>query len=361
MAVRYAAGFFIYRVDLQGNVQVFSELRGQQVSHTGTYGTPGGFREGNETPLQTAQREILEELGIYPNELLVRYMHTATSVGTDSIPTVYTTFLAEPNSQRDFNRNTVQWDQNEVADVDWFWLEQPPSQLVPGFANALPALRDLVREITLTKINSTMLQRYALDNSFMSFFEQYHIRDPTPESTVAGYQAMLNDFWIHITGNPYQNNNNSNSNINNNNTNNNQGPSTPPPKPPKIVVTPPNQQQQNQPSQVQSAATSPIIVTNVPVSSSVMQPQIGEHQVSQLTQIFQGLAPGGPPAQPQPSATTSRDQVDRLGRRLKRLSPRLQSPPWPNQLMDVYVLGGDVTKTRGSSDEIDWDVEMGGM
>ncbi|KAI1485684.1 NUDIX hydrolase domain-like protein [Biscogniauxia mediterranea] len=347
MAVRYAAGFFIYRVDLQGNVQFFSELRGPNVDHSGTYGTPGGLGEGNETPLQNAQREIMEELGIQPDELLVRYMHTAI-VKTEWSPVVYTTFLAEPNSQRDFTRYTLQMDKNEVVDVDWFWLEQPPNPLLPGLANALPALRDLIREITLTKINSTTLQRYALNNSFMSFFEQYHIRDPVPESTVAGYQAMLNDFWIHITGSPYQNNNN----------NNNQGPSTPP-KPPQIIVTPPNPQKKPPPPK--SKSSSPMIVTNVPVSSTIMQPEVGAHQINQLTQVFQSMGSGGPPTQPKPSAMSTEHEVYRLGQRLKRVSPRLQRPPWPNQYIEVNRLHGDVNKTRKRSGDIDWDVEMGGM
>lgn len=53
--------------------------------HTQRWGLPGGKREGNETPIQTAVRELYEETGLLP----VSLSYVITTVGPGGKTAVY--------------------------------------------------------------------------------------------------------------------------------------------------------------------------------------------------------------------------------------------------------------------------------
>ena len=91
-------------------------------THRGQISWPGGAREGDESPTETALRETEEELGIVPDTVEVLGMLTPLHTGGSG-------FLITPVVGWATSRPTFQPDPCEVAEV----LEVPLTQLrAPG-------------------------------------------------------------------------------------------------------------------------------------------------------------------------------------------------------------------------------------
>jgi ADP-ribose pyrophosphatase YjhB (NUDIX family) len=94
------------------------------------WGTPGGFCEHGEHPIETVEREVLEETGLrvevtgYIGVWVDEYADERAVPSTDVINVAY--YVAEPvgGSEADF-------DPAEVSELGWFAWDELPTELAP--------------------------------------------------------------------------------------------------------------------------------------------------------------------------------------------------------------------------------------
>ena len=131
-----AAGLFLHRDGADGP-EVLLQHRALWSHHGGTWGTPGGALHAGEEPHVGALREVQEELGLRPADVVLG----ARSVD-DHGGWVYTTVLARP--ARPIDPADLRLD-GESDGVAWWPLAALGSvDLHPGLAASLPQLRPLL-------------------------------------------------------------------------------------------------------------------------------------------------------------------------------------------------------------------------
>lgn len=108
--------------------------------HGGTWGTPGGARDSDETPLAAAQREAWEECGLPPDEVTVTALLDDDHGGWS-----YQTFLATAAGQPPVRAASA-----EITEARWVDVAEVTSlPLHPGFAEQWPLLRAALVPVTV--------------------------------------------------------------------------------------------------------------------------------------------------------------------------------------------------------------------
>ena len=131
-----AAGLLLHR-DGTAGPEVLLQHRAEWSHHGGTWGTPGGALHADEDAATGALREVCEELGLAPGDLLLG-AHSVDDHGGWS----YTTVLATPSGLLDPGLLELN---AESVDVGWFPLDTLADvPLHPGLAASLPTLRLLL-------------------------------------------------------------------------------------------------------------------------------------------------------------------------------------------------------------------------
>lgn len=108
----------------------------------GAWCAPGGFCEVGEHPIETAEREVLEETGLrvtvtgYIGVWVDEYADEPGQAGADVINVAYYSAVPTRGAQADF-------DPTEVSEVCWFAWEELPRELAPP--GTLAAVLDAVR------------------------------------------------------------------------------------------------------------------------------------------------------------------------------------------------------------------------
>jgi 8-oxo-dGTP pyrophosphatase MutT (NUDIX family) len=131
-----AAGLLLHRTGTAG-CEVLLQHRAAWSHHGGTWGTPGGALHAGEPAAQGALREVREELGLLPQDLVL---------GEESVDDhggwAYTTVLARP--ARPIEATELRLD-GESDGVAWVPLADfDDVALHPGLAASLPRLRPLL-------------------------------------------------------------------------------------------------------------------------------------------------------------------------------------------------------------------------
>ena len=94
------------------------------------WGAPGGFCEVGEHPIESAEREVLEETGLrvrvdaYLGVWVDRYADDPAEPGATVINVAYYRATSIGGSESDFDRA-------EVSELRWFGWDELPSDLVP--------------------------------------------------------------------------------------------------------------------------------------------------------------------------------------------------------------------------------------
>ena len=103
------------------------------------WGTPGGFCEAGEHPIETVEREVLEETGLeisvtgYIGVWVDTYADEPGEPDADVINVAY--YGAVP-----LGGNESAFDRREVSELGWFgWDELPPDLAPPGTLEAVLA------------------------------------------------------------------------------------------------------------------------------------------------------------------------------------------------------------------------------
>ena len=131
-----AAGLFLHRDGANGP-EVLLQHRADWSHHGGTWGTPGGALHEGESADAGALREVREELGLLPDDVVLG----ACSVD-DHGGWAYTTVLARP--ARSIEPSDLRLD-GESTGAAWLPLDRLYSvPLHPGLAASLDRLRPLV-------------------------------------------------------------------------------------------------------------------------------------------------------------------------------------------------------------------------
>lgn len=106
----------------------------------GRWCSPGGFCETGEHPIETVEREVLEEAGIratvtgYLGVWVDRYADDDTQIDAEVINVAYYLATAE-------REEVAPVDSHEVSDVRWFaWDELPADLAPPGTLEAILAV-----------------------------------------------------------------------------------------------------------------------------------------------------------------------------------------------------------------------------
>ena len=133
-----AAGLFLHRDGADGP-EVLLQHRAAWSHHGGTWGTPGGALHLGEDAATGALREVCEELGLLPDDVVLG-AHSVDDHGGWS----YTTVLATPAGALDLRDLVLN---EESTGVGWFGLDTLP-ELHPGFVASLPVLRPLLSRAT---------------------------------------------------------------------------------------------------------------------------------------------------------------------------------------------------------------------
>ena len=127
-----AAGLVLLRRRSDDVVDVLLQLRSSWTHQGGTWGVPGGARDGHEDVVTAALREAQEEVGIDPADVVV----VATTVGIDDVDWRYTYVIGWAG---DAVRAHVRNDESEA--VRWVPLGEVGALLLhPALAAAWPAL-----------------------------------------------------------------------------------------------------------------------------------------------------------------------------------------------------------------------------
>jgi 8-oxo-dGTP pyrophosphatase MutT (NUDIX family) len=131
-----AAGLLLHRAEGSG-AEVLLQHRAEWSHHGGTWGTPGGALHAGEDPATGALREVGEELGLVPDDVVLG-AHSVDDHGGWS----YTTVLARP--ARPIEAADLRLDGESTA-VAWIPLEALDEvSLHPGLAGSLARLRPLL-------------------------------------------------------------------------------------------------------------------------------------------------------------------------------------------------------------------------
>jgi len=131
-----AAGLLLHRVGADGP-EVLLQHRADWSHHGGTWGTPGGALHADEDVAAGALREVCEELGLLPDDVVLGERSVDDHGGWS-----YTTVLARP--ARAIEAADLRLD-GESAGVAWVALaalDEVP--LHPGLAGSLARLRPLL-------------------------------------------------------------------------------------------------------------------------------------------------------------------------------------------------------------------------
>jgi 8-oxo-dGTP pyrophosphatase MutT (NUDIX family) len=132
-----AAGLFLHRDGANGP-EVLLQHRADWSHHGGTWGTPGGALHEGESADVGALREVQEELGLQPDDVVLG----ACSVD-DHGGWAYTTVLARPARSIEPSDLRLDGESNGAAWLPLDGLDAVP--LHPGLAASLDRLRPLLR------------------------------------------------------------------------------------------------------------------------------------------------------------------------------------------------------------------------
>ena len=133
-----AAGLLVHRTGA-GGPEILLQHRAEWSHHGGTWGTPGGALLHGEPPDVGALREVREELGLAPEDVVLGPRSVDDHGGWS-----YTTVLARP--ARPIEPADLRLD-GESSAVAWLSLRALSGVVLhPGLAASLPRLRALLRE-----------------------------------------------------------------------------------------------------------------------------------------------------------------------------------------------------------------------
>ena len=131
-----AAGLLIHR-DGPGGAELLLQHRALWSHHGGTWGTPGGALHAGESPATGALREVGEELGLEPGDVVL-----GVSSVDDHGGWAYTTVLARPARPLEAAELRLDGESVGVAWVPLAVLHEVP--LHPGLAASLDRIRPLL-------------------------------------------------------------------------------------------------------------------------------------------------------------------------------------------------------------------------
>ena len=133
-----AAGLLVHRTG-GGGPEILLQHRAEWSHHGGTWGTPGGALLHGEPPDVGALREVREELGLAPEDVVLGPRSVDDHGGWS-----YTTVLARP--ARPIEPADLRLD-GESSAVAWLSLRALSGVVLhPGLAASLPRLRALLGE-----------------------------------------------------------------------------------------------------------------------------------------------------------------------------------------------------------------------
>ena len=117
---------------------VLMQLRSAWTHGGRVWGIPGGARDSHETAIESALREMSEELAIAPNSVTVIH----DNMWTDHVDWHYHTVIA-------LTSRSVVFETNEEAELaDWIELAKVADlDLHPGFADTWASIREVVEEL----------------------------------------------------------------------------------------------------------------------------------------------------------------------------------------------------------------------
>jgi ADP-ribose pyrophosphatase YjhB (NUDIX family) len=105
-------------------------VRRAKAPWAGGWCTPGGFSEAGEHPIETIEREVLEETGLrvavtgYIGVWVDGYADASNSPGTDFINVAYYTAVLLDDAPPAI-------DELEVSEIGWFAWDELPAELAP--------------------------------------------------------------------------------------------------------------------------------------------------------------------------------------------------------------------------------------
>jgi 8-oxo-dGTP pyrophosphatase MutT (NUDIX family) len=133
-----AAGLLLHRSGAKGH-ELLLQHRAEWSHHGGTWGTPGGALHHGESADEGALREVREELGILPDDVVLGARSVDDHGGWS-----YTTVLARP--VRSLEPGDLRLD-GESTGAAWLPLDALGRvELHPGLAASLARLRPLLED-----------------------------------------------------------------------------------------------------------------------------------------------------------------------------------------------------------------------
>jgi 8-oxo-dGTP pyrophosphatase MutT (NUDIX family) len=133
-----AAGLLLHR-DGESGPEVLLQHRAQWSHHGGTWGTPGGALHEGEPAHVGALREVREELGLVPEDLVLGERSVDDHGGWS-----YTTVLARP--ARSIDADDLRLDGESDGAAWWPVASLEEVDLHPGLAASLSRLRPLLAD-----------------------------------------------------------------------------------------------------------------------------------------------------------------------------------------------------------------------
>ena len=131
-----AAGLFLHR-DGEHGPEVLLQHRAEWSHHGGTWGTPGGALHEGEAPDVGALREVHEEHGLHPDDVVLGALSVDDHGGWS-----YTTVLARPARSIDVSDLRLDGESDGAAWLPLAGLDEV--DLHPGLAASLSRLRPLL-------------------------------------------------------------------------------------------------------------------------------------------------------------------------------------------------------------------------
>jgi 8-oxo-dGTP pyrophosphatase MutT (NUDIX family) len=131
-----AAGLLLHR-DGENGLEVLLQHRAEWSHHGGTWGTPGGALHEGEAPDVGALREVHEELGLHPDDVVLGACSVDDHGGWS-----YTTVLARPARSIDVSDLRLDGESDGAAWLPLTGLDEV--DLHPGLAASLSRLRPLL-------------------------------------------------------------------------------------------------------------------------------------------------------------------------------------------------------------------------